>query len=585
MSLVVGIDLGTTHSLCAVFQDGQPRLVPNAHGSFLTPSVVGLLEDGSIVIGSAALDLRVVKPERCAWVFKRLMGTDRRIPLGTEHYTAPELSSLVLKSLKHDAEVYFNSAVTEAVVTVPAYFNDAQRKATKLAGELAGLKVRRIINEPTAAALTYGFHDRQATRRLIVVDLGGGTFDVTTMEVFDGTLEITSTAGENFLGGEDFTLRIVAWALEKMGLHLETAELQTPLLVSRLRLECETAKCKLSTLPEVVIRIPNQRGEFDSTSAEHTLTRDEFSRLVDPIIKRLARPMVKAVRDSGHRADEYRDVVLVGGATRMRPVQDYLESFFGVKPLCQFNPDEVVALGAAIQTALMNDDEAVDDMILTDVCPFTLGVEVLKTFGKQTSRGHYHPVIHRNTTVPVSREEILYTTEPNQREVTVKVFQGESRKTADNLYLGELTVTGFPLGPSGQPLHVRFSYDINSILEVEVYVPATEAKFKTVLTQHAKNLSPKEIAAAMARIEKLKFYPRDELKNQRLLLFAERVVGEVNPRDRESLDDAVDQFEAAMASGDREVFEFARAALLEKLAELDFRYDELLEGESGDHAG
>ncbi len=242
MGSLVGIDLGTTNSLVAVFVEGRPRLIPNVHGSYLTPSVIGVLDDGQVLIGDAARELRVTKPERCASTFKRLMGTDQKLRLATLEFTAPELSSLVLKSLKHDAEAFLKAEVTEAVITVPAYFNDNQRKATKMAGELAGLKVRRIVNEPTAAALTYGFHDRGGDKKIIVIDLGGGTFDVTLMEIFEGTLEIVATAGESFLGGEDFTERLVAWVLNQSGEELELAELKRPLKVSRLRHECELGK-------------------------------------------------------------------------------------------------------------------------------------------------------------------------------------------------------------------------------------------------------------------------------------------------------------------------------------------------------
>ncbi|MFH1299768.1 MAG: molecular chaperone HscC, partial [Planctomycetota bacterium] len=419
MTPIIGIDLGTSNSLCAVFESGQPTLIPNAHGSFLTPSVVSISADNHVLVGSAAKETRITQPERCAWVFKRLMGTDRKVEIGGHVFNATELSSLVLQSLKQDAEAYLGQEVHDAIITVPAYFNDHQRNATKQAGELAGLNVRRIINEPTAAALTYGFHDRGAEKKLIVIDLGGGTFDVTAMEVFEGTLEIISTAGESMLGGEDFNDRLLSWALAAQKMQVELAEVKQPLLVSRLRQECEAAKCALSSQPDAAIRIPNQQGEIDQNSPVLTITGDQFKELVDPLLKRLARPIARAVRDSRIPPEEFTDVILVGGATRMNVVHSFVRSFFGVEPKCSFNPDEVVALGAAVQAALIEDDQAVEDMVMTDICPFTLGTEISKEFGSRRSDGYYLPIIHRNTTIPVSREEIVCTLHPNQRHVMI----------------------------------------------------------------------------------------------------------------------------------------------------------------------
>ncbi|MDA1212458.1 MAG: Hsp70 family protein, partial [Planctomycetota bacterium] len=353
MAPFIGIDLGTTNSLCAIFEDGQPKLIPNAIGQLLTPSVIGVTAADEILVGAAAKELAVVQPDRCMAAFKRLMGTNRRVQIGGREFSAPELSSLVLKSLKQDAEAYLGKAVRDAVITVPAYFNDNQRKATRLAGELAGLNVRRIINEPTAAALKYGFHDRQAEKYFIVIDLGGGTFDVTAMEVFEGTLEIISTAGESFLGGEDFTNRLTAWALESQKLNLETAEMRHPQLVARLRSECEAAKRRLAVESEATIRMPDLNGDIGDDPEILRVTQKQFDTLIDPLVKRLARPIAKAVRDSRRETGEFQNVILVGGATRMNAVRNYVKTFFGVEPLCTYDPDYVVALGAAVQAALI----------------------------------------------------------------------------------------------------------------------------------------------------------------------------------------------------------------------------------------
>jgi molecular chaperone HscC len=578
MSRIVGIDLGTTNSLCAVFEDGQPKLVPNVHGDYLTPSIVGVLGDGQILVGAAAREMRVTRPQQCAWCFKRWMGTDRGAQLGDRTFSAVELSSLVLRSLRQDAEARLGGAVAEAVITVPAYFNDHQRQATKLAGEMAGLNVRRILNEPTAAALAYGFHERQAQKKLVVIDLGGGTFDVTAMEIFEGTLEIIATAGESFLGGEDFTDRLAAWILERHGRQLETAELRQPLLVARLRGECERAKRALFDDERALIRLPDDRGEIGPGAAEQELTRGDFAALVEPLIQRLARPISKAVRDARCEPDEFSDVILVGGATRMLPVRAFVTRLFGREPLCRHNPDEVVALGAAVQAALIADDAAVDDMVMTDVCPFTLGVEVVKEFGREQVGGYYLPIIDRNTTIPVSREEVLSTILPNQTTITLDVYQGESRKVKDNVLLGNLRVSGIPAGPAGQGVRVRFTYDLNGILEVEAVVEATGKKFQTVLTRQASSLTPRQIEEAVRKMQALKFYPRDDVANQRLVLFAERVVGESSPFEREGLDAAIDEFERAMSSGDRGIFESARQGLLIILSAIGHPYQEEADG-------
>lgn len=573
MPPVIGIDLGTSNSLCAVFDRGRPRLITNAHGEVLTPSIVGVDDKGQILVGATAKELRVTRPASCVWAFKRWMGTERRVEIAGREFGPQELSAMVLTSLKHDAEAALGETVHHAVITVPAYFNDNQRNATKVAGELAGLRVLRLLNEPTAAALTYGFHDRDAERRLIVIDLGGGTFDVTVMDVFQGTLEIISTAGEGMLGGEDFTDRLVAWVLDGRGLNLETAEMRQPLLVARLRRECEMAKCRLSDHSEASIRIPDMSGRFSDDYPIVTLDRSEFQRIVDPIVERLARPIGKAIRDSRLRPEDLQEVILAGGATRMWPVREFVEKYFGRPPVCTHDPDEVVALGAAVQAALMSDDAAVSDMVMTDICPFTLGVEICKEFGQSYADGYFLPVIHRNTTIPVSREQIVQTIRPNQQEVTLSIYQGDARKVKDNVLLGRLTVSGIPPGPSGLVVHVRFTYDINGILEVEAFVGGTTKHFSTVLTHNAKNLSKREIAAAVRLMQSVKFFPRDDVRNQRLVLFAERVVGEVGTFERSEVEMALDQFEQAMASGEREWFYAARRGLLETLAAVGFPYD------------
>ncbi|MCC7474276.1 MAG: Hsp70 family protein [Pirellulales bacterium] len=572
MPPIIGIDLGTTNSLCAHLVEGVPRLIPNAVGEVLTPSVVGVTESGQVLVGAAAKELRVTQPDRCASCFKRFMGSNETLAIGGQSFTPIELSSLVLQSLRDDARHHLREMVTEAVITVPAYFNDNQRQATKLAGEMAGLLVRRIVNEPTAAALTYGFHDRNSEKRLLVIDLGGGTFDVTLMDVFEGTLEIVSTAGESFLGGEDFTDRLVATLLQKQGLQLESAELREPLRVARLRQQCETAKRQLTTKESVVITLPDDVGHLLPDAPTVRIDRTSYAKLVSPLVERLSQPVAKALRDGQCNPADIADVILVGGATRMPVVADFVREFLDKEPLCKFNPDEVVGLGAAVQAALIADDQAVEDLVMTDVCPFTLGIEVVKEFLGEIKPGYFVPIIHRNTTIPVSKEEPFQTVAPNQREVNVVVYQGEHRRVEKNFKIGELKVTGIPPGPAGKQFFVRFTYDINGILEVEAYLPESPKKFRTVLTQHAKSFDKQELEDAVRKLQSLKYYPREDLVNQRLLRYCERLVGEVSPFHRSELEAAIDTFEAAMSSGEREAVEFAHNGLLQILSTLGYEF-------------
>lgn len=573
MTTIIGIDLGTTNSLAAVFQERGPVMVPNALGQFLTPSVVAVMPDGEVVVGAAARDYRVTHPDRCVSRFKQWMGSDRNVTIGGRRFTPSELSSLVLRSLKQDAELFLDRPVTEAVITVPAYFNDNQRRATKHAGKLAGLAVRRIINEPTAAALTYGYHDKDAEKHLVVLDLGGGTFDVTLMEVFDGSLEIVATAGENFLGGEEFTDRLTAQMYSQLGMHIEKVELEQPLQVARLRQFCETAKRQLFDRESVEITIPDVDGRVSEDPQRVHLTREEFSNLSSPLLERLRSPILKVLRDGHWNASEVDEVILVGGATRMRVLQDFVADQLQCEPRSDLNPDEVVAQGAAIQAALIEDDAAVEDMVMTDVCPHTLGVECVKEFGSTMRDGYFIPVIHRNTTIPVSQEQTLYTIMANQGELLISVFQGESRRVEDNYPLGELMIKNIPPGPKGMPVVVRFTYDIDGILEVEAFMEGANERFATVITP-SQSMSDEELEAALARMRQFKFYPRDEECNRHLLRFAERAVGEANPMMRQQLEEAVDLFENALSAGNRDYFDQSKSHLLQILSLLGFPFHE-----------
>ncbi|MFM8264116.1 MAG: Hsp70 family protein [Pirellula sp.] len=575
---IIGIDLGTTNSLCAVFQAERPVLIPSAHGRSLTPSVVARLEDGQILVGDAAKELRVTKPQLCASRFKRLMGTQETIQLGNQSFSAPELSSFVLRSLKSDAEKFLSKPVSKAVITVPAYFNDLQRRATRFAGELAGLEVVRVINEPTAAALTYGFYDRDLRKKLMVIDLGGGTFDVTIMQVFERMLEIIASAGESMLGGEDFTDRIASNILMKYGLQPEIVEHKHPLQLARLKQKCEEAKLKLLVNESVEISLPSQSGDVDPSQQPVNVHRDEFEKWMEPLLARLMRPIERALGDANLDVSQLDEVLLVGGATRMNCLQNFLTSRLKRKPLCEYNPDEVVAMGAAIQAALIEDNVAVEDMVLTDVCPHTLGIEVCKHFGGEFIPGYFEPIIHRNTTIPVSKEKRFSTVAANQTEVQLRVYQGEGRRAEDNLLLGELKVDGIPLGKAGAAFDVRFSYDPSGILEVEVIIPQSGKTHRAVISHPDSRMNPKQVQEIVRKLQKVKFYPRDLLENKYLLSYCERILGELPIHLREELDEMLDIFENGLRSGDPSYYEQTRNQLQIWLSSHGFSFDEGADG-------
>ncbi len=577
MSKIIGIDLGTTNSAAAYMTPEGPRLIPNALGETLTPSVVGVDEEGKLLVGRAARELQVVHPQRCACLFKRHMGSDWSADLGGRKFSPEELSSLVLRSLKADADAFFGEPVERAVITVPAYFNDRQRKATINAGRIAGLHVERIFNEPTAAALAYGFHEARDDQVLLIFDLGGGTFDVSVVELFEGVLEVRASAGESFLGGEDFTRTLAARVLEMQGQQFERTELEAPRLVSRLIQQCELAKCRLSRQDSAVVRLPDRKGELPPSAPEVTVTRAQLETWTRHLLARIELPIRRVLGDARLRREDVNQVLLVGGATRMAMVIDRVTDLLGKPPQRRLNPDEVVALGAAVQAGLIARDESVRDLVVTDVAPFTLGVEISKRLGHEHRGGYFLPIIERNTTIPVSRVQRLSTLEPNQTEVLVKVYQGEARRVEDNLFLGEFEVTGIPRGPAGQEVDIRFTYDLNGVLEVEASIVATRKKITHVITRHTRGLSAQQIQQALKEMEKLKTHPREEAVNRFLIKRAERAYQELSREGREVLGQLVDGFEAALNLQDAEAIERHRSALEEFLN----RHDAGLDDEPG----
>lgn len=567
--MIVGIDLGTTNSLAACMTPEGPRLIPNALGDTLTPSVVGIDHDGQVLVGRAARELRVTAPGRCSSMFKRYMGDDWSTELDGRRFSAVELSSLVLKSLRQDAEAFAGEAVTRAVITVPAYFNEHQRTATIKAGEIAGFKVERILNEPTAAAIAYGLQDAGEDRICLVFDLGGGTFDVSIVDVFDGTLEIRASSGETFLGGEDFTDTMTARILERVGEVFERAEVSKPLMVARLRKECEAAKRAMTRNDSATVRIPDESGEILENCRTESITRAEFQAWTASIVERVDAPVRRALGDANLKRADVDEAVLVGGTTRMSGVVERVENIFGREPKCSINPDEVVAMGAAVQAALIDNDASLEDLVVTDVSPFTLGVETTKEFAGNLRDGYFLPVINRNTTIPVSHVRRVGTVLPNQDIIDVRVFQGESRTVKDNLLISEFEVKGIPPGPAGQEIDIRFTYDLNGVLEIEVIIVETKRKITHLVTRYAKGLSDREIDKAIRDMESLKTHPREESENRFLLRWGERLFRELPLAEREHLESMLSGFEEALDRQDDDLIEKHREALRLSLSALD----------------
>ena len=567
---MIGIDLGTTNSLVATMDEGVPSVIPNEFGEVLTPSVVAVAEDGRLLVGRAAKDRLVTSPESGRAYFKRDMGTDIRYGFGGRKWSPVELSAVVLQEMKRIAVRHLGKEVDEAVVTVPAYFHDQQRQATVEAAEIAGLKVGRILNEPTAAALAYGYRNPDEEKQLLVFDLGGGTFDVTLLEIFDGVIEVKATAGESRLGGEDYTDALLEWMLVRAAGQLPAGERL------RVRQNIEVAKRRLSV--QDVARVGVSGVELD-------VTREQFGEATAEITARLRPVISRCLRDGGVAAGDLDDVLLVGGASRMLPVIEFIQEMFERIPNRRLDPDRVIALGAAVQGALCDDEEAVEDLVLTDVCPHTLGVEISKelTPGKVES-GYFSPLLDRNTTIPVSRCDTYNTMHAQQDEIQLKIYQGEGRLVKDNKKIGEIRVDGLQ-AKSGQKfpgmVEVRFSYDMNGILEVEVTVMESGKKFTKVIEQRPGTLSPQEIREAIELLAPLKVHPRDLLPNRARIERANRVYAELLGPARDQLAYLVENFEGALAAQDPEAIKISGATLDSFLRQF-FRLEGEAQPESAD---
>lgn len=559
---MIGIDLGTTNSLAAYWAEDGAVIIPNVLGDHLTPSVVSVDGNGDILVGRIAQERMITHPEATAATFKRFMGTEKKYSLASHSFSPEELSSFVLKALKSDAEAYLGEPVTEAVISVPAYFNDTQRKATKAAAELAGLRVERLISEPTAAAIAYGLHQESPETKFLVFDLGGGTFDVSILELFEGIMDVKSIAGDNFLGGEDFTELLVSHFLHTHQLESESLSSKAKSLLYK-----QAEMCKLALGQETAATM---HLKSDGSTLELHINRTEYEKLAQPLLLRLRQPIERALRDASLTPADLDAIILIGGATRMPLIRNVIARMFGRIPYSNIHPDETVALGAAIQTALKQRNQALEEIILTDVCPYTLGTSVVRELGGgQYSDGHFLPIIERNTPIPVSRVERLYTVSDNQKRLNVDVYQGESRRVENNIKLGELQIKVPPAPAGEQSIDVRYTYDINGILEVEVVSVSTGEKKRAIIENNAGTLTKEQIEARLAELKDIKIHPRDRTENRLLIARGERLYEESLGDRRELIARCIQQFEKLLQSQNDQEIKKAAEVLKDQLDQME----------------
>ena len=559
---IIGIDLGTTNSLVAVFEEDGPKLVPNALGEVMTPSAVGYGDDGAMLVGRAARDRLLTHPDLTTARFKRYMGTNHEVKLGKKSFRPEELSALVLGSLRADAEAHLGQKVEEAVISVPAYFNDIQRKATITAAEFAGLKVNRLVNEPTAAALAYGLQDREAESTFLVVDLGGGTFDVSILEMFSGVMEVRASAGDAFLGGEDFTDALAAELGHQLGIQPKDVSREEG---ARLRALANRLKHQLSEKAEAT-------GEYviKGEARPVSITREQFDEITAELLKRLRMPIQRAISDASLRADDLHRIITVGGATRMQAVRNLITRLFKRFPEHSIDPDHVVALGAAVQAGLAARHAALDDVVMTDVCPFTLGYEVSVPLGpNQWEPGHFSPLIERNTVVPASRSNAISPIEQHQREINLMIYQGESPFVRDNVRIGQLRVALPSDLKADKTVEVRYTYDTSGILEVEATPVATKKTVRLVIEGTPGTMSRAEIDKRLKELAALKIHPRDEQENAAIIARLRAAYENSLGDQRQQIGHILAQFEAVLHTHDKRQIQDARAQIEDILSRVE----------------
>ncbi|AXE64484.1 molecular chaperone HscC [Hyphomonas sp. CACIAM 19H1] len=559
---IIGIDLGTTNSLVAVFEADGPTLVPNALGEVMTPSAVGYGDDGAVLVGRAARDRLLTHPDLTTARFKRYMGTNHEVKLGKKSFRPEELSALVLGSLRADAEAHLGRKVEEAVISVPAYFNDIQRKATITAAEFAGLKVNRLVNEPTAAALAYGLQDKEAESTFLVVDLGGGTFDVSILEMFSGVMEVRASAGDAFLGGEDFTDTLATELGRQLGIQPKDVSREEG---ARLRALANRLKHQLSEKAEAT-------GEYviKGEARPVSISREKFDEITDELLKRLRMPIQRAISDASLRADDLHRIITVGGATRMQAVRGLITRLFKRFPEHSIDPDHVVALGAAVQAGLAARHAALDDVVMTDVCPFTLGYEVSVPLGpNQWEPGHFSPLIERNTVVPASRANEISPLEQHQREINLMIYQGESPFVRDNVRIGQLRVPLPADLKADKTVEVRYTYDTSGILEVEATPVATKKTLRLVIEGTPGTMTRAEIDKRLKELTALKIHPRDEQENAAIIARLRAAYENSLGDQRQHIGHILAQFEAVLHTHDKRQIQDARAQIEEILSRFE----------------
>jgi len=547
MAKTIGIDLGTTNSVVAVMEGGKPTVIANAEGSRTTPSIVGFAKNGERLVGQLAKRQAILNPDNTVISIKRHMGEDYKKNIEGKDYTPQEISAMILRKLADDASTYLGEKVTSAVITVPAYFNDAQRQATKDAGKIAGLDVLRIVNEPTAAALAYGL-EKQTNEKVLVFDLGGGTFDVSILEIGDGIHEVLSTSGDTHLGGDDFDEKIINWLCDEFkkseGIDLRNDKQA----MQRLKEAAEKAKCELSSVVQTNINLPFITA--DATGPKHldlNLSRAKFEELSYDLLERCKVPVEKAIKDAGISKSELNEVVLVGGSTRIPAVQALVKEYTGKEPNQSVNPDEVVAVGAAVQAGVLAGE--VKDIVLLDVTPLTLGIETLG--------GVMTPLVPRNTTIPVSKSQTFSTADDNQTAVDIHILQGERPMAGDNKSLGMFRLDGIPPAMKGMPqIEVTFDIDANGIVNVTAKDKATNKEQKITIT-NSSNLSDSDIDRMVKEAElnadaDKKKKEEAEVKNnaQSLIGAADRIVkdfeGKISDDDKKKLDEQKEALKKAL---------------------------------------